>query len=202
MTGSPLFARPRFPDGRTIASLPELRQAGWTAPTLARRVKAGEIVRVDGIRGLYALPGRVPHGEEDVIRVALRCPDGVVCLLTAMRLIGLDAPPSADVWIAVRSGARARSSERLPIRTVLMADKALVYGVALLPVGEISVLVTSPAKTVADAFKFRNQIGTHAATGALRSCLELGKASADEIWAAAEVVRVRRSIAPLLEAFG
>jgi hypothetical protein len=202
MVGTPPSACPKFPDGRTIASLPELRQAGWTATTLARRVDAGKIIKVDGMWGLYSLPGRVPHAEEDLIRVALRCPDGVVCLLTAMRLNGFDAPPSGDVWIAVRSGARARSNKRLPIRTVLMANKALEYGVAPLPVGEITVPVTSPAKTVADAFKFRNQIGTHAATGALRSCLELGKASSEEIWAAAEVVRVRRSIAPLLEAFG
>ena len=201
MTGVPRSNRPTFPEGRTIASVSELRDAGITRPTLSRRVTNGEFVKVDGTWGLYALPGREAHAEEDVIRVALQCPGAVICLLTAMRLHGLDAPPAVDVWVAIGTKTRPRSAKHLTIRSIHMGGKALAYGVEPMTIGEITVSITSPAKTVVDGFKYRSQIGARTATQALRSCLDLGKANADQIWAAAEVVRVRGLIRPLLEAF-
>ena len=141
------------------------------------------------------------HAEEDLIRVALRAPMAVMCLLTAMRLHGLQAPATGEVWIGIASKGRPPAMKAPAVRVVHMDAKALTYGVAALRLDRVEVALTNPAKTVADAFKYRRLIGTRAAAQAMRSCLEQGKATADEIWAAAEVDRVTALVGPLLEAF-
>jgi len=58
--------------------------------------------------------------------------------------------------------------------------------------------VFSPAKTVADCFKFRNKIGLDVAIeppGSRRT----KKATMDELWAAAKVCRVTNVMRPYLE---
>jgi len=168
--------------------------------TLTRRVKDGEIIRISGAKGLYALPGRQVDAEEDVIHIALRAPQAVICLLTAMRLHGLEAPPSSVVWLALSSKARPPVMATPRIQPVYMSAKTLAFGVMVKTFGGVNVKVTTPAKTVADGFKYRSQIGMRTAARALRSCLDLGKASPAEIDAAAEAVRVTDLVGPLLEA--
>lgn len=194
------FSASNMLQGRTIASARELLDAGMTRSTLSRRVKAGEIVKLADAPGLFALPGRDVHAEEDVIRVSLRSPRGVMCLLTAMRLHGMPAPPTGDVWIGVASKGRPPKMKAPPIRVVHMDCEALAFGVGERWLDGVRVAVTTPAKTVADCFKYRGRVGMRAAALALRSCLEQGMASPEEIWAAASVDRVTAVVDPLLDA--
>ncbi|MGD0303343.1 MAG: hypothetical protein ABSC71_00780 [Candidatus Acidiferrales bacterium] len=73
------------------------------------------------------------------------------------------------------------------------------FGVKEYPVRGGALKVYTPAKTVADCFKFRNKIGTDVALEALRECRRLKKASMDEIWAAAKVCRVANVMRPYME---
>jgi hypothetical protein len=59
--------------------------------------------------------------------------------------------------------------------------------------------VFSPAKTVADCFKFRSKVGLDVAIEALKECRQLKKASIDELAAAAKVCRVANVMRPYLE---
>jgi hypothetical protein len=59
--------------------------------------------------------------------------------------------------------------------------------------------VYSPAKTVADCFKFRHKIGTDVALEALRECYRQKKATMNELWDAAKVCRVANVMRPYLE---
>ena len=59
--------------------------------------------------------------------------------------------------------------------------------------------VFSPAKTVADCFKFRNKIGLDVAIEALKECRRSKKAMRDELWAAAKICRVANVMRPYLE---
>ena len=61
------------------------------------------------------------------------------------------------------------------------------------------VRVFSPAKTVADCFKFRNKIGLDVALEALKESRRTKKATMDEIWNAAKVCRVANVMRPYLE---
>jgi len=60
--------------------------------------------------------------------------------------------------------------------------------------------IYSPAKTVADTFKYRNKIGLDVAVEALRDCLRYRKATLDDIWHYAKICRVQRVMRPYLEA--
>ena len=64
----------------------------------------------------------------------------------------------------------------------------------------VAVRVYSPAKTVADCFKYRNKIGLDVALEALRDCLRQRKANSDELWKAAKVCRMTNVMRPYLEA--
>jgi hypothetical protein len=68
-----------------------------------------------------------------------------------------------------------------------------------IPVRGASLKVYTPAKTVADCFKFRNKIGMDVALEALRECRRLKQASMDDLWAAAKVCRVANVMRPYLE---
>lgn len=64
----------------------------------------------------------------------------------------------------------------------------------------VVVHVYTPAKTVADCFKFRSKVGLDVAIEALRETWRSRKASADDLIKAAEVNRVSRIMRPYLEA--
>jgi len=80
-----------------------------------------------------------------------------------------------------------------------MSGPALHFGMKEYPVHGGTLRVYTPAKTVADCFKFRNKIGMDVALEALRECRHLKKSSMDELWAAAKVCRVANIMRPYLE---
>jgi hypothetical protein len=59
--------------------------------------------------------------------------------------------------------------------------------------------VYSPAKTVADCFKFRSKVGMETAIQALRAAYREKKTTMDDIWRAAKVCRVVNVIRPYIE---
>ena len=64
------------------------------------------------------------------------------------------------------------------------------------------VRIYSPAKTVADCFKYRNKIGAEIAVEALKDYLKQHPRGADALWRFAKVCRVSNVIRPYLEAAG
>ena len=62
------------------------------------------------------------------------------------------------------------------------------------------VKVYSPAKTIADCFKYRNKIGLDLALEALHDALRQKKATYNEILHYARICRVEKIILPYLEA--
>jgi hypothetical protein len=67
-------------------------------------------------------------------------------------------------------------------------------------VDRIPVKIYSPAKTVADCFKFWNKVGLDVALEALRETWRIQKVTMDELWEAAKVCRVANVMRPYLEA--
>jgi hypothetical protein len=100
---------------------------------------------------------------------------------------------------AIDPKARLPKTEYPPVRIVRFSGAALSYGAALHTIEGVTVRITTPAKTVADCFKYRNKIGLDVALEALRDCYRERKASLDEIWQAAKVCRVANVIRPYME---
>jgi hypothetical protein len=95
-----------------------------------------------------------------------------------------------EVWLAIDPKARLPKTEYPPLCVVRFSGAALSYGAAPQTIEGVTVRITTPTKTVADCFKYRNKIGLDVALEALRDCYRQRKASLDEIWQAAKVCRM------------
>lgn len=176
----------------------DLVAAGVARVQLSRMVTSGELVRVT--RGVYALPGQHGASESSAILVAQRFPEATLCLLTALRLHGLTTQAPFEVWIAIGNKDRAPRLDWPKLRVVRFSGQALDAGVESRKQGKHRLRLTSPAKTVADCFKFRNLVGLDVALDALRETLRARAATVDELWRYARICRVEKVMRPYLEA--
>jgi predicted transcriptional regulator of viral defense system len=145
------------------------------------------------------LPDAELTEHHSLAEAAKRAPDGVVCLLSALRFHELTTQAPFEVWLAIPAAARTPKSNSLPLRIVRFSGNALTEGVEEHLVEGVPVRVYSPAKTVADCFKFRNKIGLDVALEALRETWRARRATMDELWRYAEVCRVGKVMRPYLE---
>lgn len=164
---------------------------------LRRLCQKGLLTRT--ARGLYVPADASPTENRTLAEVCKRVPRGVVCLLSALRFHTLTTQMPFEVWLAVDRRARRPGAADLPLRIVRFSGLALTTGVEEHMVEGVPVKVYGPAKTVADCFKYRNKIGLEVALEALRDCRRQRRATADELWRAAQVCRVANVIRPYLE---
>ena len=175
-----------------------LEGKGISRVKLQRLVKSGDLVRLR--RGIYSRPDESETTQHhDLASVAMSIPRGVICLLSALRFHGLGTQNPAEVWVAIHGKARKPKIEHPPVKIVRFSGPALEHGVETHQIEGVTVRVTSPARTVADCFKFRNKIGPDIALEALREYRRARK-SLDDLVQAAQEVRVANVIRPYLEA--
>jgi predicted transcriptional regulator of viral defense system len=175
-----------------------LERKGVSRVKLQRLVKRGDLIRVR--RGIYSQPDESEITEHhDLAVVAMSIPRGVICLLSALRFHGLGTQNPADVWVAIHGKARKPKIEVPPVRIVRFSGPALARGIEAHKIEGVTVRVTSPARTVADCFKYRNKIGADVALEALREYRRSRK-SLEELVQAAKEVRVANVLRPYLEA--
>lgn len=177
----------------------ELDQYGIPRKYLYRLEQKGKLQRVG--RGLYALPDARPSENRSLAEAAKRVPSGVICLLSALRFHELTTQAPFEVWMAIGQKAWRPRVEYPPLRIVRFSGAALREGVEEHVVEGVPVSVFSPAKTVADCFKYRNKVGLDVAIEALRECLRARRCSRDDLWYFGRVCRVHNVIRPYLEAF-
>lgn len=170
--------------------IPRAKVAGW--------VTEGRLVRV--ARGLYALPGHDLGEHESLVQVAKLVPDGVVCLLSALRFHGLTTQNPSEVWLGIDRKARKPRLEWPPLHIVWWSGEAMSVGVVEAKVARIPIRITTPARTVADCFKYRNKIGLDVAIEGVRDFRRKKKGTLEELHQAATVCRVDRVMQPYLEA--
>lgn len=182
---------------RPLLRARDLAQLELPTIVLSRLVTAGKLERV--ARGVYALPGQAMSEHRSLAEVALRVPQGVVCLLSALRVHGIGTQAPIEVWLAIAHRAPIPRLDQPKIRTVRMSGAALTDGIERLAVDGVDVPVFSAAKTVADCFKYRNKIGLDVALEALRDAWAKQKFTMDEIWHFAMVDRVSNVMRPYLE---
>lgn len=157
----------------------------------------GKVTRV--ARGLYVATDADVTENHDLALAAKRVPHGVVCLISALRFHELTTQIPHEVWLAIDPKARLPRTEYPPLRIVRFSGAALTCGAVPHTIEGVMVRITTPAKTVADCFKYRNKIGLDVALEALRDCFQQRKATLDEIWQAAKVCRVSNVIRPYME---
>ncbi|MBW1881025.1 MAG: type IV toxin-antitoxin system AbiEi family antitoxin domain-containing protein [Deltaproteobacteria bacterium] len=175
----------------------DARSAGVSSTTLTRLVRSGELVRAD--RGLYELPDADVSEHHTLAEVARRVPHGVVCLLSALAFHDLTTELPFDVWLAHRRGSRPPTIRSVKVRLFRYSKASFEHGVEVHDIDGVPVRITTPAKTVADCFKFRSRVGLDVAMAALRDYVRKWAGTMDELWEAARVCRVHNVLRPYLE---
>jgi predicted transcriptional regulator of viral defense system len=174
----------------------DLARSRIVRPRDLRELNFGELVRT--ARGLYVAADFDLSEHHSLAEVSKRWPQAVVCLLSALQFHELTLELPAEVWIAVPRGLSPRSKDLRP-RVVQVSDEAFPVGIETHLIEGVPVKIYSAARTVADCFKFRSQIGNDVAYEALKNAWTSRKASADEIVAHAKLCRVYNIMTPYLE---
>ncbi len=182
---------------RSMARACDLVNAGISRSRLRRAVIAGRIQCLS--RGLYA-PMHQPSGDHWSLReVAVRAPNTVVCLLSALAFHGVTTQQPHEVWIALEGTAWAPRIGTLRLRILRFSGQSFQLGIETHVVEGVPVRVYSLARTVADCFRMRHKIGIDVAMEALREALRSRKTTRDQILHMARLLRVARVILPYME---
>ena len=167
---------------------------------LTRMTASGQLEKVG--RGLYRLPQTQMSEDESLAAIAIKVPQAVFCLLTALQLHGLTTQLPRQVWLAMPRGSHAPRIDYPPIRMVQYSGQSYSQGIEVFERDQVLLRVYSVAKTVADCFKHRSAIGLDVALEALKEARAGQRASADELWRFAKICRVANVMRPYLEAIG
>lgn len=176
----------------------ELEEQGISRQHIYYLHRKGLLNRVG--RGLYVPVTSTATENRTIAEACKRVPNGVICLLSALRFHDLTTQMPFEVWIAIDQKAWRPKEPQLPIRIVHFSGPALQSGVEQHLIEGVPVKVYKPAKAIADCFKYRNKIGLDVALEALRDCRKQGKCTNDDLMRYAIICRVWNVMKPYMEA--
>ena len=180
-----------------------LRMAAALAAGIPRRTLYA--MRDEGIiaqlsRGVYRLKDMPELGTPDLITIATRVPRGVICLISALAFHELTTQIPHAVDVALPKGSEQPRIEYPPVNVYRFSGAAFTSGIETRKLDGHGVRIYSPEKSIADAFKYRNKLGTDVAVEALKMWRGRRRAPVERLLEQARVCRVERIIRPYLEA--
>lgn len=150
--------------------------------------------------GLYTLPEAPVTENSSLAEVAKRLPHAVVCLISALSYHGITTQIPHEIWLTIPRGSWRPDVEYPPLNLTYVSGPAYSFGIQEDAINGVAVKIYSPAKTVADCFKFRGKVGLDVAIEALREAWRSRKVTMDELVEAAGIDRVSKIMRPYLEA--
>jgi predicted transcriptional regulator of viral defense system len=175
----------------------EFLNAGFHQRVLYKMRDAGIVEQIE--RGLYRLMESEEMSNPDLIIVAKKVPEARICLISALSYHELTDEIPHSVHIALPKTSRDPVLNYPPLSVYRFSQETLEHGVQHQTIDGVVVNVFNPAKTIADCFKFRNQIGLSVAIEALKRGITENKASYKDIRKYAALCRVERVIQPYME---
>jgi len=151
-------------------------------------------------RGLYRLVELPPLSNADLVTVALRIPQAVICLVSALSFHELTTQVPHAVDIALRRGAECPRLDYPPLHVYWFSGAAWSEGVETHSLDSLAVRIYGPEKSVADAFKYRRKLGLDVALEALKLYRERRDFDVSKLLRCARICRVEKVMRPYLEA--
>ena len=174
----------------------DFERAGYSREYLRRLVLAGQARQLG--RGLYASADFDPDQNLSLLEAAQKVPRGVVCLGSALQFHQIGTQWPRQVWLAVPRGSSFPAAKSR-MRFCRFSEAAYAHGIEEHKLTGGTIRVYSPAKSVADCFKYRNKYGLDMAVEALREGWREKKFTMSELFKAARVCRVQNVIQPYAE---
>jgi predicted transcriptional regulator of viral defense system len=151
-------------------------------------------------RGLFRLAALEPLGHPDLVTVAARVPQGVLCLISALAFHELTTQVPHAVDVALERGMRKPRLDYPPTRFFWFSGPAFHEGIETHRLDDVPVRIYDPEKTVTDCFRYRNQIGMDVVLESLRLWRERRRKKLDALLKYARVRHVERAMRPYIEA--
>jgi predicted transcriptional regulator of viral defense system len=186
-----------------IRSKPVIRtrdfsEAGIPRNYLHRLTNDGVLVQIS--RGLYEAADRPLSPGGSFAEVALWSPRATIALLSALQLHELTTQAPHEIWILLGLKDWVPRGTPTSLQIVRASGEALTAGIEGRVIDGVTVRLTSPAKTIADCFKYRSKIGVNVAIEALREGLKRKIATVDQLWHYGRICRVQTLMRPYLQA--
>lgn len=186
-----------------------IREMGGTIRT-ADAIRAGihprtlYQLRDEGIleplsRGVYRLSEQEAVSDPDLIIVATRIPQAVICLVSSLAFHEITTQIPHAVSIALQKGAETPRLDYPPLNVHRFSQAALTAGIEQHQIDGVNIRIYSVEKTLADCFKFRNKIGMDVVVEALKLYKSRKTFRLDELLKYAKICRVENIMRPYLE---
>lgn len=183
---------------RGLLSRADLREAGLPEEYLSRLESEAKLMAL--APGIYMAPEHDASESLELAVVAQKVPHAVVFGISALQFHGLTTQIAHSVQIAIERGKWAPKLDWPPIEVFHISGDAFCAGVETHIVEKnVHLQVYSVAKTVVDAFKFRNTFGLDVAIEALKEGWREERFTMDEVYEYAKTCRVQRVMRPYLE---
>jgi predicted transcriptional regulator of viral defense system len=176
----------------------DLDEAGIPRTYLRRLSEGGELEQID--RGLYRLADAPVNELSSLAEVAKRLPHSFICLLSALQVHDLTTEAPHAIWVMIDRHARTPKLTYPKLEVVRASGPARTHGVESRIIDGVTVQLTTPAKTVADCFRFRRHVGLEVALAALKDYLAKRKDTIKAVVEASQADRAYTFMRPSLEA--
>jgi len=187
-----------------------IREAGGNIRT-AKAIESGihprtlYALRDDGTlekisRGVYRLAELGAVSAPDLVTVASRFPQAVICLISALSFHNLTTQIPHHVAIAIERGTRIPRIDFPPISVHRFSSQSFRVGVEEHDIDGITVRIYSPEKTIVDSFKFRNKIGMDVVLETLKLYRTRRDYDLGQLLEYSRLCRVEHIMRPYLEA--
>jgi predicted transcriptional regulator of viral defense system len=171
--------------------------AGIHPRTLYQLRDTGVLEQVS--RGVYRLAEKGSLSNPDFVTVAVRVPNGVICLVSALAFHELTTQIPHTVSIAVAEGVQSPRIDYPPVSVHRFSDASLKAGVEAHEIDGVPVRIYSAEKTLADCFKFRNKLGMDVVLEALKLYRARKPFKLHKLLEYARICRVEAAMKPYLE---
>jgi len=182
---------------RGMLRLRDFIAEGIEPETLARLVRDAKVIHP--ARGLYQLPDVPIDAAYMFAEATTLVPKGIICLVSALQFHELTLQMPSSVWMAIERTAWRPTISYPSIRFVRFSGWAMTEGITLYSIQSRKVPITSPARTIADCFRYRNKIGLDIAMEGLREAIRQRKCTPDELWQYGKKARVWTIMSPYVE---
>lgn len=176
----------------------EALRLGMNRRTLYAMRDAGVVQLLS--RGLYRLTALEPLGNPDLVTVAARVPQGVICMISALSFHELTTQVPHTIDVALERGTRKPRLDYPPTRFFWFSGPAFTDGIETHPLDAVPVRIYDPEKTLTDCFRYRNRLGMDLVLEALRLWRERRPKKLDALLKYARMRHVERALLPYLEA--
>lgn len=191
-------AKSTFQERGGLMRMMDAVRAGIHRSTLRAMLEQGELEKVS--RGLYQLTNDQSLSHPDLAVVAVKVPQGVICLISALAFHELTTQIPHEVYLAIDRNAEPPKIDYPPVRSFRFSGAAFTEGIQTHDIGPVSLRIYSREKTLADCFKFRSKIGLETCLEALKNYRQQRGFDADALLRYAAICRVENVMRPYLEA--